>query len=139
MQPGNGKEKAGAILADLRKTMDEKVGIYRTDDGLKDAVQIIQRLKERFTGIRITQQSKVFNTELTGAMELDNMLEIAHVIAMNARIRKESRGGHARKDFPKRDDEQFLHHSLVFKTPEGPKRETFPVTITKWKPEERKY
>lgn len=139
MQPGNGKEKAGAILADLRKTMDEKVGIYRTDDGLKDAVQIIQRLKERFTRIRITQQSKVFNTELTGAMELDNMLEIAHVIAMNARIRKESRGGHARKDFPKRDDEQFLHHSLVFKTPEGPKRETFPVTITKWKPEERKY
>lgn len=139
MQSGNGKEKAGAILADLRKAMDEKVGIYRTEDGLKDAVKIIQGLKDRFNRIRITQQSKVFNTELTGAMELDNMLEIAHVIAMNAMIRKESRGGHARKDFPKRNDEQFLHHSLVFKTPDGPKRETFPVTITRWQPEERKY
>lgn len=139
MQKGNGKERTGAILSELRKTMDEKVGIYRTEEGLKDAVQVILRLKERFNRIRLTQQSQVFNTELIGAMELDNMLEIAHVIAMCALIRKESRGGHARKDFPKRDDDQFLHHSLVFKTPDGPKRETFPVTITRWKPEERKY
>ncbi len=135
----NGTERVGAILSELRKTMDEKVGIYRREEGLQEAIQIIQRLKDRFNRIRLTQQSKVFNTELIGAMELDNMLEVAHVVAMCAMIRKESRGGHARKDFPKRDDEQFLHHSLTFQSPDGPRRETLPVTFTKWKPEERKY
>ncbi len=139
IQRENGKERGGAILSELRKTMDEKVGIYRTEEGLKDAVQVIQRLKERFNRIRLTQQSRVFNTELVNAMELDNMLDVAHVVVLGALTRKESRGGHSRKDFPKRDDERFLHHSLAFQTPAGPKLETLPVTITKWKPEERKY
>ncbi len=139
MKAGNGKEKIGAILSELRKTMDEKVGIYRTEEPLKEAIQIIQKLKERFNKITLTQQSRVFNTELTAAMELDNMLEIAHVIAMCAQVRKESRGGHARKDYPTRNDEQFLHHSLTYQGKDGPRRETFPVTITKWQPEERKY
>ena len=135
----NGTERVGAILTELRKNMDEKVGIYRTEDNLKEAIQVILRLKDRFNRIRLTNQSRVFNTELIGAMELDNMLEIAHVVAMCAMIRKESRGGHARKDFTTRNDEQFLHHSLTFQTPDGPRRETLPVTITRWQPEERKY
>lgn len=139
MKTGNGKEKIGTILTELRKTMDEKVGIYRTEAALTEGIQIIQRLKERFNKISLTQQSRVFNTELISAMELDNMLEIAHVIALNARIRKESRGGHARKDYPTRNDEQFLHHSLTYMDKDGPRRETLPVTITKWQPEERKY
>lgn len=135
----NGNERVGAILKELRKTMDEKVGIYRTEEGLKEAVRIIEQLKERFTRIRLTQQSGVFNTELIRAMELDNMLDVAHVVALCAMIRKESRGGHARKDFPNRDDEHFLHHSMSFWTPGGPKLETLPVTIARWQPEERKY
>jgi fumarate reductase flavoprotein subunit len=105
----SGTERVGAILTELRKTMDEKVGIYRTEDNLKEAIQIILRLKDRFNRIRLTNQSRVFNTELIGAMELDNMLEVAHVVAMCAMVRKESRGGHARKDFTNRNDEQFLH------------------------------
>src|SRR3990172_357739 len=94
----NGTERVGAILSDLRKTMDEKVGIYRREEGLREGVEAIQRLKERFTRIRLTRQSQVFNTELVGAMEMDNMLEVAHVVARGAFNRKESRGGHARKD-----------------------------------------
>ncbi|MBI5755328.1 MAG: FAD-binding protein, partial [Nitrospirae bacterium] len=135
----NGKERIGAILSELRKTMDEKVGIYRTEEGLKDALQVIQRLKERFNRIRLTKQSKVFNTELVNAMELDNMLDVAEVVALGALTRKESRGGHARKDYPNRDDDNFLHHSLAYQTPQGPRLEKHPVTFTKWKPEERKY
>ncbi len=135
----NGKERIGAILSDLRKTMDEKVGIYRKEEELKDAVQAIRKLKERFNKIRLTQQSKVFNTELVNAMELDNMLDVAEVVALGALNRKESRGGHAREDYPNRDDGNFLHHSLAYQTPQGPRMEKLPVTITKWKPEERKY
>jgi len=135
----DGHEHIGAILSDLRKTMDEKVGIYRTEDGLKAAIQAIRKLQERFEDIRLTPQSQVFNTELVSAMELDNMLEVAEIVALCALTRKESRGGHARKDFPSRDDGRFLHHHLAYKTPDGPRLETIPVTITKWKPEERKY
>ena len=135
----NGTEKVGAILTDLRKTMDEKVGIYRREENLREGIEAIQRLKERFNRIRLTQQSRVFNTELVGAMEMDNMLEVAHVVALGAFNRKESRGGHARKDYPSRDDAQFIHHSLAYQTPDGPRMEKLPVTITKWQPEERKY
>lgn len=139
IKTGNGKERIGAILTDLRKTMDEKVGIYRKEEELKDAVQAVRKLKERFNKISLTQQSKVFNTELVNAMELDNMLDVAEVVALGALNRKESRGGHAREDYPNRDDENFLHHSLAYQTPQGPRMEKLPVTITKWKPEERKY
>ncbi|MBI5198080.1 MAG: FAD-binding protein [Nitrospirae bacterium] len=139
LKTDNGTERVGAITSELRKTMDEKVGIYRTDENLKEAIQIIQKLKERFTKIRLTKQSQVFNTELVAAMELDNMLEVAHAVALGALTRKESRGGHSRSDYPKRDDENFHHHHLAFQTPDGPKLEPLPVTMTKWKPEERKY
>ncbi len=139
LKTDNGKERIGAILTDLRKLMDEKVGIYRKEEELRDAVQAIRKLKDRFNKIRLTQQSKVFNTELVNAMELDNMLDVAEVVALGAQNRKESRGGHAREDYPNRDDENFLHHSLAYQTPQGPRMEKLPVTITKWKPEERKY
>ncbi len=139
IKTNNGKERIGAILSDLRKTMDEKVGIYRKEGELSEAVQAVRKLKERFNNIRLTQQSKVFNTELLNAMELDNMLDVAEVVALGALNRKESRGGHAREDYPNRDDANFLHHSLAYQTPQGPRMEKLPVTITKWKPEERKY
>lgn len=139
LQRQNGTERVGAILSELRRTMDEKVGIYRTEAGLTEGVQVIQHLKDRFTRIRLTRQSQVFNTELVGTMELDNMLEVAHAVALCALNRKESRGGHARKDYPNRDDEGFLHHSLSYPSPDGPRLEKLPVTITRWKPEERKY
>jgi succinate dehydrogenase/fumarate reductase flavoprotein subunit len=139
LESEKGTERVGGILSELRKVMDEKVGIYRTEERLAAAVEDIRRLKERFPRIGLTAQSGVFNTEILQVMELDNMLEIAHAVALGALRRKESRGGHARKDFPARDDENFLHHTLAFRTADGPRLEPHPVTITRWQPEERKY
>jgi succinate dehydrogenase/fumarate reductase flavoprotein subunit len=139
MRTEGGSEKIGAILTDLRKMMDVKVGIYRKEELLKEAVGDIIKLKERFSKIQISRQSQVFNTEVVQAMELDNMLEVAHAVALGAMTRKESRGGHARSDYPNRDDANFLHHHLAYPTPDGPKLEKHPVSITRWQPEERKY
>jgi succinate dehydrogenase / fumarate reductase flavoprotein subunit/NADH-dependent fumarate reductase subunit A len=81
----------------------------------------------------------VFNTELLQALELTNMLDVAETIAVAAAARKESRGAHACRDFPTRNDGEFLHHSMMFFTPAGPRLEKKAVTITRFQPEERKY
>jgi len=73
------------------------------------------------------------------ALELDFMLDVAEAVANSALLRRESRGSHTRTDFPKRDDEHFLKHTLAYRTPDGPKIDYLPVTITRWQPEERKY
>ena len=83
--------------------------------------------------------SKVFNTEITQALELGNMLDAAEVVAHAALRRRESRGSHTRTDYQKRNDQDYLTHSLVYFAPEGPRFEDRPVTITRWQPEERKY
>jgi succinate dehydrogenase / fumarate reductase flavoprotein subunit len=87
----------------------------------------------------VTDKGKLFNTEIYEIMELGNMLSIAQLIANGALLRKESRGGHFRTDFPKRDDENFLHHSLVYNTPDGPVVKPKRVVITKYPPAERTY
>ena len=84
-------------------------------------------------------ESRVFNTELVAALELANLLDVGEAIAHAALQRRESRGAHTRRDFPKRDDAQFLHHSVVHFDAAGPRLSTKPVTITRWQPEERKY
>ena len=87
----------------------------------------------------LEDQSRIFNTELIAALELGNMLDVAEAVANTARLRKESRGAHTRTDYKTRDDKEFLTHSVVRFTPEGPRVEYKPVTITRWQPEERKY
>jgi succinate dehydrogenase/fumarate reductase flavoprotein subunit len=83
--------------------------------------------------------SKVFNTEILTALELGNMLDVAEAIAVGAAARRESRGAHACSDYPTRNDQEFLHHSMVYWTPNGPRLDKKPVTITRFQPEERKY
>ena len=96
--------------------------------------------EERFKDISISDHSHTFNTELTAALELSYMLDVAEVIIACALNRKESRGSHQRTDFPKRDDENFLAHSLVYRNADGTARvEYLPVTITRWPPAERVY
>jgi len=87
----------------------------------------------------VTDKGKVFNTEIYEIMELGNMLGMAVIIATAALERQESRGGHFRTDFPKRDDEKFLHHSMVYDSPDGLIIKSKPVVITKYKPAERTY
>jgi succinate dehydrogenase/fumarate reductase flavoprotein subunit len=81
----------------------------------------------------------VFNTEVVAALELQNMLEVAEALANSAASRKESRGAHTRRDFPTRDDQNWLHHTLCYFDPAGPRIEKKDVTLGTWVPEERKY
>jgi len=133
----NGKESQ--IKAELRTTMDKNVGVFRTRQGLETALAKVQELKNRFANIAIKDKTRAFNTDLTTALEVQNMLGLAEVLVSGALVREESRGAHARRDFPNRDDERWLKHTLAFYTPTGPRLDYKPVTITNWQPVERKY
>lgn len=135
----NGTENVFRIRQDLRKTMDRNMGVFRTGESIASAFKDVKELKERYKKINIKDKTRRFNTELLNALELGFMLDLAEIAIMGALERKESRGGHARKDFPQRDDERFLKHTIATYTPEGPKLSYIPVTITAWKPVERKY
>ena len=134
-----GKERIATIREEMQKTMEEGAGIYRNEEELKKTCQILRQLRDRFGEIKIEDRSDVFNTDLTAALELDFMLDVAEAVANSALQRRESRGSHTRTDYEKRDDENFLKHSLAYRTPEGPRIEYSPVKITRWQPEERKY
>jgi fumarate reductase flavoprotein subunit len=135
-----GRERISTIREEMQKAMEEGAGIYRTYDSLAKAAEAIAKLQERFDDVMISDHSHTFNTELTAAFELSYMLDVAEAIIACALNRKESRGSHQRTDFPKRDDEKFLAHSLVYRNADGSTRvEYLPVTITRWPPAERVY
>jgi len=135
-----GHERIADLREEMQKTMDESAGIYRTGAALTTAVDRLRRIQERYADVVIEDQSKTFNTERVSALELANMLDVAETIVMSALRREESRGAHQRTDFPKRDDERYLAHSVVHRNPDGSARvEYLPVTITRWPPAERVY
>lgn len=134
-----GKERVANIRDDLRKTMDEGAGIYRTEETLKITCDTIRTLKERYQNVGLDDRSSVFNTDLVNALELGYMLDVAEGLAHSALLRHESRGSHSRSDHEERDDENFLKHSLAYQTDGDPRIEYLPVTLTRWEPEERKY
>jgi len=135
----DGTEKPALIRRELRTLMDNHAGVYRTGESMQQGLDKIGGLKERFRKIRIEDKSRVYNTNLIQALETENMLELAEALLMAGLARQESRGGHARRDFTTRDDEKFLTHSMVYYTGGKPRLEYKPVTITTWKPVERKY
>jgi len=134
-----GDENLYSIRADLWRTMDQGVGVYRTAEGLQEALDRIKQLQERALRAPVKDQSRTYNTDLTAAFELGYVLEIAEAMVAGALVRQESRGAHARRDFPARDDDNWLKHTLAFRTDDGPRLDYSPVTITTWKPVERKY
>jgi succinate dehydrogenase/fumarate reductase flavoprotein subunit len=119
----NGDERVGLLRAELQQAMERNVGVYRTKEGLEQAKKDVQALQQRFARVRLDDKSKVFNTELQAALELENLLDIAETVVEPAILRDESRGSQARRDFPDRDDKNFLAHSLIFRTPDGPRVE----------------
>jgi len=135
----DGRERIADIRETMHKAMEEGAGIYRDRAGLEKTCQTLRELRERFDRIGLADRDPVFNTEVVAALELDSMLDVAAAVAQGALLREESRGAQARTDFPKRDDARFLKHSLAYHTPDGPRIEYAPVTITRWPPEERKY
>jgi succinate dehydrogenase / fumarate reductase flavoprotein subunit len=106
---------------------------------MQEGLAKIADLRQRFHQITIQDKSRIYNTNLIQALETENMLELAEVLLFAGLAREESRGAHARTDSPKRDDEKFLAHSMVYYTEGKPRLEYKPVTITNWKPVERKY
>jgi succinate dehydrogenase / fumarate reductase flavoprotein subunit len=119
--------------------MNRYVGMFRNEEGLQTAVAKIAELKERYKRVGVHDRSRVFNTSLLFHLELGNMLDLAEAMAFAPLHRKESRGAQFRRDFPQRDDEEWLKHVLVRYTPEGPSLDYSPVTITRWQPERRVY
>jgi fumarate reductase flavoprotein subunit len=134
-----GTETIAGIKAELNKTMEDGAGIYRTESSLKTTCEKIEELKERFKNLKIDDHSLSFNTELVTAIEMGFMLDCAEAVAFSGLARKESRGSHQRTDFPKRDDEKYLKHSLAYRSDGAPKIEYKDVVITKWPPKERVY
>ncbi len=136
-----GTERVADIAAALRATMTENCGIFRDEARLKRALADIKELQERFQHIQLDDRGKRFNTDLLGALEVEHMLDFSEVIVASALNRTESRGSHYRTDFPKRDDENWLKHTLVCRTPDGPRLAYKPVKIywDRYPPQERKY
>ena len=134
-----GNENLYALRRALRETMDSKVGVFRNGPDLASALQQVRDIRGRAARAPVADTSRVYNSNLIHALELDNLLDLAEVTVAGALAREESRGAHARRDFPTRDDETWLKHTLAFYTPEGPRFDHKPVTIDMWKPVERKY
>jgi fumarate reductase flavoprotein subunit len=138
-----GRQRGGETLSGIRGEMNDALergcGVYREEGPMRAACEKLAELRRRFEDVSLNDKSAVFNTELVAALELANMLDVSEAVAQSALYRKESRGAHTRRDFPKRDDENFLHHTLAHFEAAGPRLDRKPVTITRWQPEERKY
>ncbi|HCG73459.1 FAD-dependent oxidoreductase [Nitrospinaceae bacterium] len=135
----DGSESYKDIRDDMKEIMMSHCGVFRDAEKLKVCMDTLKELQVRFKKGKVTDKGKIFNTEIYEIMELGNMLRMAEVIAEAALYRKESRGGHSRTDFPKRDDKKFLHHSMVYDSPDGFVIKTKPVVITKYPVTERTY
>jgi succinate dehydrogenase / fumarate reductase, flavoprotein subunit len=135
-----GVEKVSVLRSELQNVMNEKVGVYRDGKNLEEALEKVVELEQRFKHIKIDDKGSVFNTDLAEALELGNLLDFARHIVAGALNRHESRGGHARIDFPKRDDKDWLKHTIAYRNGDGSMRFDYkPVVITKFQPQERKY
>ena len=140
LEKKGGDERIGVIREEMQKEMDAGAGVFRTRDGLSRLARNLGGLRERFEKVKIEDSSRTFNTEIMAALELDFMLEVASAITFSALAREESRGAHARLDFPERDDKKFLKHTLAFHTNAlAPRLEYSDVTITNFQPQARTY
>ncbi len=135
----DGTERIASLRTEMMATLETGAGIYRTEASLKETCNKVSELKERFANITLDDHSLTFNTDLTAALELECMLDVAETVAYSALARTESRGSHQRTDYPKRDDDKFLAHSLAHRTDGSPRIEYLDVVITRWPPAERKY
>tara|TARA_B100001123_G_scaffold450360_1_gene620648 strand:+ start:4313 stop:6022 length:1710 start_codon:yes stop_codon:yes gene_type:complete len=136
---GERTEKIATIRQEMQNTMEQGAGIFRKEEDLKKTCETIRELKERYQNVGLDDQSSVYNTEITTALELGYTLDVAETLAHSALLREESRGSHSRSDFEKRDDERYLKHSLAYQTDDDPRIDYLPVAMTRWEPEERKY
>ena len=133
------EDTIAGIRREMGAAMTANLGVFRTEKGMAEAVAKIGELKERYRSLGVQDKGRVFNFDLTSYLELGYLLDCAECIATAALARRESRGAHSRLDFPERDDDNWLKHSLCYRTPDGPRLEYSPVTVTRWQPERRAY
>jgi succinate dehydrogenase / fumarate reductase, flavoprotein subunit len=134
-----GTEDHYQIRKELRRTLDATMGVFRTGEQMDAGYKKICELKERYQSISLKDKSLRYNTDLERAIETGFMLDVAQVATLGALTRTESRGGHARRDYKVRDDENWLKHTMAHFTEAGPRLDYSPVNISMWKPVERKY
>lgn len=141
-----GTEKVAVLRKELQETMDKNAQVYRTEDSLNEALEKIAELRRRYENISVQDRGKRFNTDLLEAIELGFLFDLAEVLVMTARERRESRGGHFREDYETRNDEQFMVHSMAYKQKIVPAKpgddirvDWKPVTVTNYPAMERKY
>jgi succinate dehydrogenase / fumarate reductase flavoprotein subunit len=134
-----GKEDPYALRRELRAMMQKHMGVFRTGELMEEGLRKLDGYKRRFADIHVKDKTRYYNTNLFHVLELENLLELAEVMLKSGLARQESRGGHSRRDFTERDDANWLKHTLAWKRTGGLELDYKPVTITKWKPVERKY
>src|SRR5207249_11729928 len=133
-------ERPWKIRDELAQTMHENFGVFRREDQMQEQGRIVASLRERYENVVVEDKGQVFNNDLTQALELGFLLELAEGMVVAGLARKESRGAHARPyDFPDRDDENYMRHTIVTWQEGAPKLNWKPVTVTKWQPMERTY
>ncbi|PJJ71172.1 succinate dehydrogenase / fumarate reductase flavoprotein subunit [Diaminobutyricimonas aerilata] len=147
LRNSNGTERVAAIRKELQDEMDRNAQVFRTDESLEKVTKIIAGLRERYRNVSIQDKGKRYNTDLLEAIELGFLLDLAEVVVFSARNRKESRGGHMRDDFPKRDDAGYMKHTMAYLTGDPHssladdhiRLDWKPVVMTRYEPMERKY
>ncbi len=134
-----GRERIAGLRTEMQTAMESGAGIFRDDATLRQTCATLADLQGRMGQLRLDDHSRSFNTELTAALELEFMVDIAETVAQSALARTESRGSHQRTDYPRRDDARFLKHTLIYRTDGAPRTELLAVGITRWPPGERVY
>ncbi len=135
---GSGNENPYEIQTEVQSVMDSYAYVYRTGDGLEEGLRQIRALHKR-SFRHVEDQAREYNTNFINVLEIEAMFEVAEIVLAGALARTESRGAHSRTDYPKRDDNNWLKHTLTYHTPEGPRLDYAPVTITRYTPTERHY
>jgi succinate dehydrogenase / fumarate reductase flavoprotein subunit len=139
LRHNQGTEKLLELSQEMKAVMFDDVGIFRTGEGISKALDKVRELKERFNHVRVDDQGKIFNTNLMNTWEIGNLLDLAEVVTLCALNRTESRGGHARDDYPQRDDVNWLKHTLAWNRDGKVDIGYKPVVITKYQPKVRTY
>ena len=134
-----GEECPYALRRELRAAMDRYMSVYRNGDAMTAGLEKVRELRQRYANIFVTDKRRTYNTDLVNALELENLLDLAEVAILSANARQESRGAHSRTDYPDRDDDNWLRHTIARRGESGVELDYKEVTMTHWKPVERTY